>query len=223
MQAIDHAKKQIDEYIDPERGSINIGFPTSLANNLIPKVLSKFNKHYPEIKFHLQQGGHNHLIEHVKSRELDLAFLGPLPERNFDIHAETLFSEDLSVLVPHNHRIAKRKSVYLSELKNESFVLFPKGYVFNEMAITGCREAGFQPFVSSEGTDLDTIKGLVAAGTGITLLPDSALNDVNTMYTAKIVISSPQLHRTVGMITSKHRDLTPSEKVFYNFVLNMFQ
>lgn len=223
MKAIDHAKKQIDEYIDPERGSIKIGFPTSLASNLLPTVLSEFKKKHTKISFQLRQGSYNFLIESVKNREIDVAFLGPIPEYHPDIYGTVLFSENLYVLVPNEHRIANRKSVYLSELKNEPFVLFPKGYIFNKLAIDGCKEAGFEPHITSEGEDLDAIKGLVAAGMGITLLPESAFSEMKSTYTSKIAISSPQLCRTVGIITPKHRDLAPSEKVFFDFVIQTFK
>ncbi|WP_079709588.1 LysR family transcriptional regulator [Paraliobacillus ryukyuensis] len=223
LKAIDHAKKQIDEYIDPERGSIKIGFPTSLASNLLPSVLAEFKRKYAGIQFQLRQGSYNFLIESVKNREIDVAFLGPVPEDRTDINGDILFSEDLYVLVPSDHRIAQRKSVYLSELKKEPFVLFPKGYIFNKMAIDGCREAGFEPNVTSEGEDLDAIKGLVAAGMGITILPESAFTETKTPYTSKIAITSPNLHRTVGIITPKHRDLAPSEKVFYDFIMDIFK
>lgn len=59
LKGLDYAKKQVDEYLDPERGSIKIGFPTSLASNLLPTVLSAFKKSYPNIRFQLRQGSYN--------------------------------------------------------------------------------------------------------------------------------------------------------------------
>ena len=82
LQAIDYAKKQIDEYLNPEKGTIKIGFPTSLASHLLPTVISAFKKEYPNVAFHLRQGSYNYLIDAVKNRELNLAFLGPLPPKD---------------------------------------------------------------------------------------------------------------------------------------------
>lgn len=223
MKAIEHAKKQVDEYIDPERGSIKIGFPTSLASNILPTVLTAFKKKHPKIAFQLRQGSYSFLIESVKNREIDVAFLGPVPSDDPDIKGDILFYEELYALVPKDHPLANRKSIYLTELKNDPFVLFPKGYMFEKLAIDGCKQAGFEPHVTSEGEDLDAIKGLVAAGMGITLLPESAFSEVNTTYTSKIAISNPQLSRTVGIITPKYRNLAPSETVFYQFTIKYFQ
>lgn len=222
MKAIDHAKKQIDEYIDPERGSIKIGFPTSLASNLLPTVVSEFKEKHPKIAFQLRQGSYNFLIESVENREIDVAFLGPVPTDHPEIKGDILFTENLYALVPSSHPIAERESVNLRDLRNEPFVLFPKGYILHKLVIDGCKQAGFRPNVTSEGEDLDAIKGLVAAGIGITLLPESAFGEVKAHYASKVAIESPQLRRTVGIIIPKHRNLAPSEKVFYDFIKEFF-
>lgn len=222
MKAIDFAKRQMDEYIDPERGSIKIGFPTSLASSLLPGLLAEFKNAYPNIHFQLRQGAYNFLIDAIKDRDLDLAFLGPVVTDDPYINADILFYEKMYLLAPKNHRLAKRKSVYLTELKEEDFVLFPKGYIFERLVVDACHSVGFDPHVTTMGEDLDAIKGMVAAGIGLTILPESAIHKADSTYTVTIPISSPDLKRSVGMITPKHRELAPSEKVFYNFVIKHF-
>jgi len=223
IRAIDHAKKQVDEYLDPERGTIKIGFPTSLASFLLPMISSEFKKNYPRIAFQLRQGSYNFLIESVKKREIDVAFLGPVPTDYPEIKGDILFSESLHALVPRTNPLSYRERVHLHELSDEPFVLFPKGFVLQQLAIEGCEQAGFRPNVTSEGEDMDAIKGLVAAGIGITILPESAFNNNNNSpYAKKLIIDTPQLRRTVGMITPKNRELSPSEKVFYHFVKEFF-
>lgn len=223
MKAIDYATKQIEEHLDPERGSIKIGFPTSLASDTLPTIISEFKQKHPNIRFQLRQGSYNFLIEAVKSRELDLAFLGPVPTNDSDVEGSILFSESMAALVPSDHILAEKKSIHLNEMRNEEFVLFPQGYVLRKIAVDGCRQAGFIPKITSEGADLDAIKGLVAAGIGVTLLPESTFNETTPRFTTKIEIESPALIRTVGMIIPRHRKLAPSEQVFYQFVKDFFQ
>ena len=222
MKAIDFAKKQMDEYIDPERGSIKIGFPTSLASTMLPHLLAEFKEQYPHIHFQLRQGAYNFLIDAIKARELDIAFLGPVVTDDPHINGDILFNEQMFLLAPRNHRLANRKSVYLTELKDEEFVLFPKGYIFEKLVVDACQSVGFDPNVTTEGEDMDAIKGMVAAGIGLTILPESALHEQSSNFTVTIPISSPDIKRSVGIITPKHRELAPSEKVFYQFVLNQF-
>ena len=222
LQAIDYAKKQIDEYINPEKGSIKIGFPTSLAGHLLPTVISAFKKEHPNVAFHLRQGSYDHLINAVRNRELNLAFLGPLPSKDDTIKSTILFTESFSVLVPINHPLSKRKSVPIIDLRNEDFVLFPDGYVLNKIVVEACNSVGFTPNVTSQGEDMDAIKGLVAAGIGISLLPESTFFDSTPRFTVKIPIELPEIRRTVGILSPATRELSPSEKVFHQFVVRFF-
>jgi len=222
LKAIDFAKQQIDEYLDPERGTIKIGFPTSLASHTLPTIISAFKAQHPNVTFHLRQGSYRYLIEAVKNREIDLAFIGPVPSDDPDIKGEILFIEAFSALLQAHHRLAERERIDLNELRNESFVLFPEGYVLRNIAVEACKQAGFTPEISSEGEDLDAIKGLVSAGIGVTLLPESTFYETMPRFTVKIPIQIPHVKRNVGIIISKHRELTPSEKVFYQFAKDFF-
>ncbi|KGR78187.1 LysR family transcriptional regulator [Ureibacillus manganicus] len=222
LKAIDFAAKQVEEYLDPAKGTIKIGFPTSLASYVLPTVISAFKKEYPDVSFHLRQGSYRFLIDAVKNRELNLAFLGPVPPKDEVIDTMILFSESIHALLPANHPLAKRESINLSDLRNEKFVLFPEGYILHKVAIDACKSVGFMPNVKSEGEDMDALKGLVAAGIGITLLPDSSINDTIPRFTVKVPIENPQITRTVGIIYPTNRDMAPSEQVFLDFVSNFF-
>lgn len=222
LKAIDFAVKQVEEYLDPAKGTIRIGFPTSLASYVLPTVISAFKREYPDVSFHLRQGSYRYLIDAVKNRELNLAFLGPVPQKDEVLDTMILFSENIHALLPANHPLAKREELNLSDLKNEAFVLFPEEYILNKVAVDACRAAGFVPNVTSEGEDLDALKGLVAAGIGITLLPDSSLNDSTPRYTVRVPIENPNITRTVGIIYPNNRDMAPSEQVFLNFINSFF-
>jgi len=222
LKAIDFAAKQVEEYLNPEKGTIKIGFPTSLASFVLPTVISAFKKEYPEISFHLRQGSYKFLIEAVRDRELNLAFLGPLPPKDESIISSVLFSEKIYALLPASHPFTKKEKLYLVDFRDEDFVLFPEGYILHKVAIDACKAAGFVPKITSEGEDLDALKGLVAAGIGITLLPESSLYDSIPRQTVKLPITSPAITRTVGIISPSNREIAPNEKVFLNFVTNFF-
>ena len=222
LKAIDFAAKQVEEYLDPAKGTIKIGFPTSLASYVLPTVISAFKKEYPDVSFHLRQGTYKFLIDAVKNRELNLAFLGPLPQKDEAINTTILFSENIHALLPANHHLAKNEHINLVDLRNENFVLFPEGYILHKVAVEACKSAGFVPAITSEGEDMDALKGLVAAGIGVTLLPESSLYDSTPRFTVKMPISIPTIRRTVGVISPTTRELAASEKVFLDFVTNFF-
>ena len=78
------------------------------------------------------------------------------------ITGHILFTEKIYALVPLHHPLAKQKNIHLIDLRGDQFVLFPEGFILRNMAIDACRQAGFAPLVSTEGEDLDAIKGLVS-------------------------------------------------------------
>lgn len=222
LKAIDNAKQQIYEYLDPERGTIRVGFPSSLASHTLPNVISTFKKEYPHIGFHLRQGSNNFLINAIKQRDIDLAFIGPVPTRDPDIHGDILFMEKIVVLLPETHPLATQTRLSLYQLAGESFVFFPEGFILREIAVNACLQAGFRPNIPFVGEDLDAIKGLVSAGIGVTLLPEITLYENLPKNTVKIQILDPEVKRTVGLISPRNRELPPSEKLFYDFVRHYF-
>ena len=222
LEAIDFAAKQVEEYLDPAKGTIKIGFPTSLASYVLPSVISAFKKEYPDVAFHLRQGSYKYLIDAVKSRELNLAFLGPLPPKDEEINTTLLFSESIHALIPSNHPLAKQASINLTDLRTEKFVSFPEGYVLHKVALEACKSVGFTPNITTEGEDMDALKGLVAAGIGVTLLPESSMYDSTPRMTVKMPILNPPIRRTVGIISPVARELASSEIVFLDFVKNFY-
>lgn len=222
LSELDHGVEMVDTYLNPEKGIIRIGFPSSFATQLLPSVISAFRKEHPDVKFQLRQGNYRFLVNAVKEREINLSFIGPLPHQDTALISTELFTEEFSLLVPHQHRLAQQPFVHLAELKNEPFILFPDDFILHQTVVSACMSVGFQPQVSSIGEDLDAIKGLVAAGLGISILPDSTLTEPGMRFTQKVKIQTPVLHRTVGLITPRSRALTPSEKIFIDFSIEFF-
>lgn len=170
----------------------------------------------------MRQGSYRYLIEAVKNRELNLAFLGPVPRKDESINSMILFNENICALLPANHRLAKRDKIHLDELRNDNFVLFPEGYILHKVVVDACKSAGFLPKVTSEGEDMDALKGMVAAGIGVTLLPESSFYDSTPRLTIKMKIDNPNITRNVGIIYPANRELAPSEQVFIKFVNSFF-
>jgi LysR family transcriptional activator of glutamate synthase operon len=223
IKAIDNAAQLIEEYLDPEHGTIRIGFPSSIASNTLPTIISAFKKEHPEVRFQLRQGSYEFLTKGIKNREIDLAFIGPVPVSDPDLHADILFSEHFVALLPAIHALAGESSLSLYQLEQDSFVLFPEGFVLRKIVVNACHQAGFRPSIPFEGEDLDVIKGLVSAGIGVTLLPETTLFENMPSGTVKLKINDPAVERTVGVIIPKNRQLPPSEKLFHEFVLDYFR
>ena len=222
MKLVDNAKREVEEFLDPEKGTIRIGFPSSLAAYTLPTAISAFRERYPLVKFQLIQASYQNLIDGVGKGEFNLALLGPVPKKEKKVKGKTLFTENIVALLPHIHPLANKRLLTLSELREDSFVLFPNGFILREIIVNACLMLGFEPQVSFEGEDIDAIKGLVSAGLGVTLIPEITLIDSLPRSTVKIPITEPNVTRTVGVIIPSDRELLPTEKLFYEFLGEFF-
>ncbi|MCH1625920.1 LysR family transcriptional regulator [Ferdinandcohnia quinoae] len=222
MKVIENAKREVEEYLDPEQGTIRVGFPSSLAAYTMPTAISAFRERYPQVKFKLSQGSYHSLIEGVIKGDIDMAMLGPVPMQEKKVKGSILFTDHIVALLPNTHPLAHKKTLMLSQLMDDSFVLFPEGFILREIIVNACRQLGFQPKISFEGEDIDAIKGLVSAGLGITLIPEITLVDSIPRSTVKVRVTEPDVTRTVGVIIPKERELLPTERMFHEFLKEFF-
>ena len=223
MKVLDKAKREVDEFLDPEQGTVRIGFPSSMANYTLPTTISAFREKHPNVKFKFRQGSYHYLIDAVITGKVDMALIGPLPKENNKVKGEILFLEKIVALLPEDHPLANQNQIKLNQLRNDPFVLFPEGFGLHDLVVNACRQNGFEPDVAFEGKDIDAIKGLVSAGLGVTLIPEISLIDSKPRAAKKVFIVDPEVTRNVGIITPSDRDLLPTEKVFYDFLKDFFK
>src|SRR5699024_598239 len=194
VNKINQAKQVVEEYTDPNRGTVRVGFSSTLASYILPTAISEFHKSHPHVNFDLYQGSYHHLIESVKKGDTNLALLGPIPVGERDkLMAKILFTEKLVALLPVNHPLAKERKLSIGQLSTEAFVLFPEGFVLRKLAVDACEQQGFRPEVSFEGEDIGSIKGLVSAGLGVSLVPEITLIDNVPRATVKIPVVDPEI------------------------------
>ena len=222
LNELDRTVEEVHEFLHPEAGEIRIGFPHSLGTNLLPRIVAEFRRDHPNVKFKLKQGMFPSLIRDVKNGEVDLAFISPMPDQPDQLTGEVLFTEELYAILPANHRFADKTSLRLEQLKDDSFVIFSEGYSLRDIVLKACEQAGFRPKIGFEGEETDTIRGLVAAGMGVSLLPEMALSANYQMMPAKVRVTEPHVYRSIGLIRRKGEKLPLVAEVFQRFLLEYF-
>lgn len=220
---LERAVVEIQEFLDPEKGEIRLGFPHSLGISLIPEVVAAFRKLNPNVKFRFKQGMYPSLIQDVMKGEVDLAFVSPCPESHPHVTGELVLTEELFAILPPTHPLAKEEAIDLIQLKDEMFVMFSEGYSLRPIVWEACREAGFTPRIGFEGEETDTIRGLVAAGMGVSLLPEMALYASGPLQPAKVRVKSPNVTRTIGLIYRSNEKLPLVAKAFQTYLLDFFE
>jgi LysR family transcriptional activator of glutamate synthase operon len=221
---LERAVGELHEFLDPELGEIRIGFPHSLGISLLPTVVAEFRKSHPNVRFRLRQGTYASLIKDVVDGKVDLSFISPFPENHDQVSGELLLSEELYAILPPGHMLAEYQMITLDQLKDESFVMFSELYSLRRIVMDACKKAGFTPRIEFEGEETDTIRGLVAAGMGVSLLPEMALTESSPLMPAKVRVSDPQVTRTIGLIRRGGGEKLPLvAEMFRRFLIDFFQ
>lgn len=223
LKDLEHSVNEVHEFLDPERGEIRIGFPHSLGTHLIPTIVAEFSQFYPHVKFRFKQGSYPSLIKDILSGEVDLTFISPFPENDDQVSGDIVMTEELFAILPQNHRLAGESEIRLAQLQKEKFVLFSQGYSLRPIVWQACLQAGFQPQIAFEGGETDTIRGLVAAGMGVSLLPEMAFYQTNPLQPVQVKVVEPAVTRTVGLIYRTDSKLPLVARSFRTFLISYFK
>jgi LysR family transcriptional activator of glutamate synthase operon len=219
---LDRAVLELKEFLHPDAGEIRIGFPHSLGIHLLPSVIAEYRAEHPNVKFVLKQGTYNVLIRELLEGEIDLAFISPFPEAHEEVEGELLLTEELKVILPSSHLLSHYTAIRLEQLKDDSFVMFSEEYSLRTIVLEACQKAGFYPKIGFEGEETDTIRGLVAAGLGVSLLPEMALIETSPMMPVSMRVTEPQVLRTIGLIRRRGEKLPLVAEVFRSYVADRF-
>ena len=161
---------------DPLAGALRLGVIYTIGPYLLPDLVRQTIAHTPQMPLMLEENFTVKLLEELRTGEIDCAILAePFPDANLAI--APLYDEPFMAAVPSNHRLASQKSITADELKKETMLLLGTGHCFRDHVLEVCPE--FARFSSNsdgirrsfEGSSLETIKHMVAAGMGITLVP----------------------------------------------------
>jgi DNA-binding transcriptional LysR family regulator len=199
---------------DPEHGRVVLAFMQTLGDHLVPELLRAFRRQHRHVRFSLLQGPHDELLDHVRGGHADLAFTAPLPGPG-EFAGVILEEQQLVVAVPAGHRLAGRAWVRMADLAREPSVGMKRGYGLRQITDELAEAAGFLPTLAFEGDDVDTLRGLIAAGLGAAILP--AAEPSPRPGTVEIPLR-PKATRRIGLIWPAERPLAPAALAFRDFV-----
>jgi LysR family transcriptional regulator, hydrogen peroxide-inducible genes activator len=161
---------------DPVSGPLRLGVIYTIGPYLLPDLVKSAIDHVPQMPLMLEENFTVKLLEMLRLGELDCAIMAePFPETGLAI--APLYDEPFMAAVPKTHPLAKRKSITAEELQAENLLLLGTGHCFRDHVLEVCPEyARFSSPAGGirknfEGSSLETIKYMVAAGMGVTVVP----------------------------------------------------
>nr|WP_078645234.1 LysR family transcriptional regulator [Streptomyces varsoviensis] len=216
LAEVDRAAESVRSDADPTAGKVAFGFLHTLGPETVPGLLRDFRADHPRVRFQLVQNYGEAMISGLRAGELDLCLTAPVPDAP-DLVARRLDEQKLRLVVPDDHPLAGRRRVRLAEAAAELFVTLEPGYGLRRITDTLCAEAGFKPKVAFEGEEAETLRGLVAAGLGVALLPPPAVPRPGVV---ELTVTAPRAVREIGVAWLDGHPDTPPVAAFKRFLLS---
>jgi LysR family hydrogen peroxide-inducible transcriptional activator len=199
---------------DPESGSIQLGLFPTIAPYLLPHVVPNIHQRFPKLELLLVEEKTEVVLERLRDGDLDAAIVA-LPVAADGLCSEPLFSEDFLLAVPAEHPLAGvTDPVDVSVLADEHVLLLEEGHCLRDQALAVCRLGGASEQSGFRATSLETLRQMVAAGVGVTLLPQLAVQPPvpPSADIALLRFTEPVPQRRIAMFwreSSVYRDLLP--------------
>jgi DNA-binding transcriptional LysR family regulator len=154
-------------------------FPTAGAT-LMPLAIAIFRAQHPEVELTLAEGEPEEMAPRLSAGEFDIALLFEFADTSQSLGPELnrleLFEDPMFLALPADHPLARRRTLRLENLRAEAWIQTSASSPCARHVVRSCHAAGFEPVVSFESDDYQTVQGLVAAGVGVALIPKLALS-----------------------------------------------
>ena len=189
---------------DPLSGKINLALIPTIGPYLLPLIMRKLRKQLPQLKVMLYEYQTERLLEKLRAGEIEMGVLA-LPVAMDGLEAKELYQERFTVAMPGSHPLAKRASIKLDDLAGESLLLLEDGHCLRDQALDVCSRIDVKENEDYRATSLETLRQMVAAGLGITLLPELATRGPFGTGHGLVVkpFAKPVPSRTIGAVWRK--------------------
>src|ERR1700735_1367588 len=193
------------------RGSVTVGVIPTIAPYLMPGYTTAFAKRYPDAKLRIVEELTSVLVEGLRDLSIDVAILA-LPLRHKALELFSIRTEPLFAVLGKDHPRASARSLALHDLRGESFVMLRDGHCFRDLSIEACTHARITPNIAFESGQFSSLFGMVAAGVGVSIIPEMAI-DSNTGC-RYVRISDTQATRTIVAAVLRARSFNRVQQAF---------
>jgi LysR family hydrogen peroxide-inducible transcriptional activator len=182
---------------DPYSGELKLGIFPTLAPYLLPRIIPTLSKKFPKLSFYLIEEQTALLLDKLKTGKIHAALLAlPIVEKN--LVADHVFDEEFLLAVSKKHAFSKLKTIKQSDLNNKSLLLLDDGHCMREQALSFCHRVRAKETTDFRATSLETLRHMVAAGVGMTLMPKLACEEKGLI--AYVPFTKPTPVRSIGLV-----------------------
>ena len=189
---------------DPFAGKLKLALIPTIGPYLLPRIMPKLRKALPHLSLMLYEYQTESLLKRLRDGEIDVGIIA-LPAVQDGIESRKLYTEDFTVALPINHSLSAKPTIKIQDLKGHTLLLLDDGHCLRDQALEVCSRVDVHEAEDFRGTSLETLRQMVVAGLGITLLPELAVESPFGSQRGLTVrrFNKPAPHRTVGAVWRK--------------------
>lgn len=211
LEQMEAARTSVAEKSADACGAVTVGVIPTIAPYLMPRYAATFAKKYTEAKLRVVEETTPLLVEALRDLSIDLAILA-LPLRYRDLQCFSIRTEPLFAVLPKEHPRAAAESLALKSLRGEPFVMLRNGHCFRDLSLATCTHARITPNIAFESDQFSSILGMVAAGVGISLVPEMAIDrNAGCRY---VRLSDSRATRTIVAAVLRGRSFNHVQQAF---------
>jgi LysR family transcriptional regulator, hydrogen peroxide-inducible genes activator len=220
LSASDEVVTIAQTYRDPLSGRLKVAMIPTVGPYVLPQVAPAVCKQMPRLDLLLFEYQTAAILGKLHSGDIDVGVLA-LPVDHEGLASRKLYDEDFNVALPANHRLAKQATIRLADLENECLLLLEEGHCLRDQALEVCGRISLQERQDFRATSLETLRQMVAAGTGVTLMPELASRGAygNARGVAIRPLVRPTPHRQIGAVWRKSSARLAAIQVFCDILI----
>ena len=199
LASIGDARRCVDELKDEVAGRLAVGAIPTIAPYVLPELVGKFQKHYPEVTLEIVEDVTDGIARRVEAGELDVA-LASTCQQAPTLRRESLGSEPLLALVPKGHPLAKKTLVAMDDLKSQRFLLLHEMHCLSQQVNHLLAARRLRPEIALAGSQLGTIANMVAAAIGVSIVPQMMVKHQATPGCVSLPFAPPVPERELNLL-----------------------
>jgi LysR family hydrogen peroxide-inducible transcriptional activator len=189
---------------DPFAGKLKVALIPTIGPYLLPRVMLKLRKALPKLGLMLYEYQTEPLLKLLREGEIDLGILA-LPVAQEGLETRPLYNEPFTVALPNGHPLAAKSAIKVADLKGQTLLLLEDGHCLRDQALEVCSRVDVREAEDFRATSLETLRQMVVAGLGITLLPETAVESPFGSQRGLTIrqFAKPAPSRSVGAVWRK--------------------
>ena len=208
------ARRCVDELKREVVGRLAVGAIPTIAPYVLPALIEKFQRRYPKVTLEIFEDTTERLVRRMEDGEVDVALVSTCDESPA-LERHSLGKEALLALVPKGHQLAKKKMIKWSDLKSQKFLLLHEMHCLSAQVNQFLAAHHLRPELTVRGAQLGTIARMVAAGMGVTLVPQMMIETEPVTGCVALPFAPPVPVRELNVVRNPLRFQSKAAAAFH--------